>query len=169
MGVLRTIGLIGVGYAINEYRRTKPIRYRTIFDIPSYSEYFHELIVNKLDILFYGGEIHRRKKIPYRTTEYHPVNYSKYFENGMQVFENGMQVDNISFETRAEAEKVLDEMKEVLNEYGNLSIEDYYDLVNHRSVLPSDRTHGWLDLSSTEVRKNIDGHWYIDLEKPESI
>ena len=162
MGFLRTIGLIGVGYAINEYRRTKPIRYRTNYDIPSYSEYFHELIVNKLDILFYGGEIHARKKIPYRTTKYYPVNYYKFFKNEMQV-------DNISFETRAEAEKVLDEMKEVLNEYGNVSIADYYDLVSHRSVLASDLTHGWLDLSTTEVRKNIDGHWYIDLEKPEYI
>lgn len=169
MKLTSIIGLIGVGYMINEGQKRRPykVKYRANPNLPSYSEYFREVLINKLDILFYGGPQHSKwernnysRKLPYRTPEYRPPNYSKFFRN--------YKVDDIYFETEEKAKEVLDTLIDFVNKYDKVTVADYYELSDHSfPVNCTDNKYGWTNLDYVEVRESLDGNWYIDLEEPE--
>ena len=72
------------------------------------------------------------------------------------------------FETRNNAEKILDQMKEIVKHYGVVSVADLFDLADakHVDYLANDR--GWLNLKNVEVKRVRNGY-IIDLPKPQPI
>jgi hypothetical protein len=65
--------------------------------------------------------------------------------------------DDIWLETRGEAEAVLDRMDELLNDYGQVSIGDLYDLVDVTGSF-TDYKYGWTDLRTAEAVRSGGGY-----------
>lgn len=72
---------------------------------------------------------------------------------------------DIPFDTRPEAEKVLDAMRDILDQYPSVSVADFYDLVGYNygnNYTCND--YGWTDLSQVTVTWSR-GAWYIALPR----
>lgn len=69
--------------------------------------------------------------------------------------------------TRQEAERVLDCMVEVVDQYGAASLADLYSLCDLPSS-PIDNKWGWDNLQFAEVKQVRDG-WLINLTRPEPL
>lgn len=72
--------------------------------------------------------------------------------------------DEIAYDTRGEAERVLMRMDEILEEYGRVRLADYYDL-SHVSGEYTDNSYGWYDLRTARVERTRNGDYVIDLPK----
>lgn len=62
----------------------------------------------------------------------------------------GRSYEDIVLENRGDAEEVLFRMKESLEQYGLVSIADFYDLVGESSRY-TDHKYGWMNLDSARV------------------
>ena len=77
--------------------------------------------------------------------------------------------NDIIFETRGDANEVLDIMMEVLDKYKVISIADYYELSNANvQEQYTDRSYGWFELDDAHIIRDRDGY-RISLPRPESI
>lgn len=78
---------------------------------------------------------------------------------------SSMDYMDIPFNTRPDAEKVLDAMRDILDQYPSVSVADFYDLVGYNygnNYTCND--YGWTDLSNVTVTWSR-GAWYIALPR----
>lgn len=71
--------------------------------------------------------------------------------------------DDIFFDSRGEAELVLQNMEDQLREYGMVSVGDLYDLAEITGEY-TDYKWGWTDLRGTTIERSRNGH-YIRLPR----
>lgn len=69
----------------------------------------------------------------------------------------GYNFDDIIFETRGEAEEVLDRMDELIDTYRSVSVADMYDLAG-LSCDYTDNKYGWTSLRSADVIRTNGGY-----------
>lgn len=67
-------------------------------------------------------------------------------------------VSEIVFNDRGDAEEVLARMDEIIKKYGMVSVLDFYDLINQKSMNHTDNKYGWKDLSGAMVLRGSDGY-----------
>lgn len=75
--------------------------------------------------------------------------------------------NEIVLETRGEAEDVLDNLTNLIEEYGVAAISDMYDLVGITGSF-TDTKWGWSDLRSASIRRIRDGY-LLDFPRPTYI
>lgn len=75
---------------------------------------------------------------------------------------------SISYETRADALRVLDVLRDAIDQYKQVSIDDVYDASGISSDNPTYRDYGWKDLTDAEVLR-VNGEYKIDFPKPVRI
>lgn len=74
-----------------------------------------------------------------------------------------MDYMDIPFRSRPDAEKVLDKMRDILDQYPSVSVADFYDLVGYNyGNNYTCNNYGWTDLSGVDVTWSR-GAWYITL------
>lgn len=73
-------------------------------------------------------------------------------------------VDRIIFDTKADAEKVLEQMQAILDDYGYVRIQDFYNLCGISSEYDREGDWGWTTLNNSEICKHRNG-WFIYLPK----
>ena len=61
------------------------------------------------------------------------------------------------FDTRKEAEEVLDRMDDLIDTYGVVSVADLYDLVGISGNY-TDNKYGWTNLRNADVQRVRDGY-----------
>lgn len=115
-----------------------------------------EIMADKIgNILF--GEKNRCQKGGQR------VSYKNYYAD-----RNTRVVDHSIFETRKEAEQMLDAMHKCVEDYGMITLLDYYDLCDfpdHCSQI-EDKNYGWLknDIANARIVNSCHGYM-IDLPR----
>lgn len=75
--------------------------------------------------------------------------------------------DDIEFDSRAEAEVVLDRLYDLVNDYDYATVSDLYDLVGIDAKF-TDENYGWYDLRGSTIRRIRSGY-ILDLPKPEVL
>lgn len=75
--------------------------------------------------------------------------------------------DEVILSTRAEAEEVIDQMRELVEKYGTASIADFYATVGIDSS-HTDEKWGWMTLIGSGVTR-VSGGYLLNLPKPEPI
>lgn len=73
-------------------------------------------------------------------------------------------VEQTIFDTRVDAEKVLDQMQEIIDNYGYVCIQDFYDLCGISIVNLPEGKWGWTNLNKVEFCKIKNG-WLIDMPR----
>lgn len=69
----------------------------------------------------------------------------------------GYNYDDIILETRGDAEQVLDQMEDLIETYGMVSVADMYDLVG-KSCNYTDNKYGWTNIRNAEPIRMRDGY-----------
>lgn len=125
MNLLKGLGLVGIGYFLsNKYALTRVHQYKP-YDPNriSYSDYFHELVINKLDILFYGGEVHSNRRNGHRPTyRYKP----KIQYDGRIPPEDLNKL--LTFDSHSAAEIILADLQDLAKDYGTVTVADLCNL-----------------------------------------
>ena len=78
----------------------------------------------------------------------------------------GMDIENVWFESRADAQRVLDEMNGAIAQYDILTVNGFYDIIGRTSIIdPSNERFGWSDLRNAYVTA-FRGGWVLHLPRP---
>lgn len=146
-----------------------------IYDVlvPAVKENIAELINSAVSMLFFGEASRRVMRRQGGNGTGSKVNYGGYFNGNGQRTERlprggrsriAHDFEDIAFESRGEAEMVLDGMMEILNEYKQVSVADFYDLAGVSTEF-TDNKYGWTDLRGCRVTGSPSRGYTIMLPK----
>ena len=137
--------------------------------IPALIDNAYDILTSAYDMTF-RGEATRRKKSSSNSLG-SKINYGGFFSGGerrekmpsYQRSETAKSFDNICFESRGDAELVLDNMVDILSRYEVVRVADFYELAGCSGEF-TDNDFGWKDLSGAKVARSRDGY-FIDLPR----
>lgn len=130
--------------------------------IPEIRDALYNLVMNGLDMMLYDGK--RTRKSSSNTMR---VNYSAKYNNQTSTPEtsssprtkSGLNFDDVVFDDRMDAEEVLNQMLNIIEQYESVSVADFCELAGIPGEY-TDRKYGWTSLGAAEV-KRISGSGYI--------
>lgn len=107
---------------------------------------------------------------PPKKTRASSVSYSGYFEkekrsSSRAAEKSSRYFDDLTFESRADAEEVIEQLDELIECYGVVSVADLYDLVGFQNGSHTDNKFGWVDLRSARIVRTWDGDYMLKLPK----
>ena len=124
--------------------------------LPAAKKLVSDIVTNGTNMLLYG-EIKNKKGKSSK------VSYSRYYDDRSRdyrspVVRNNFDYDEIIFETRGDAEAVLDAMYDILNQYKVVSVAELYDLASITTHNYTCNNYGWIDLRGSSVVRVRDGY-----------
>lgn len=134
--------------------------------IPTIKNTIWDAFTNTLDMVLFGGTGRSRKK-----TTAEKISYRNYYDrrddrrySDAPRSRSNTLFDDILFESRGEAERVLDRMEEVIDSYKMVSVSDMYDLAGLDAPYTGQK-YGWTNLRNAEIVRVRDGYYMIKLPK----
>lgn len=137
--------------------------------IPTIKNTIWDTFTNVLDMILYNGSGHRinnepgSSRIPY-------VSYNKYSNNQQTNNTNSIARRNnynfsyITFKSKYDADDVLKQMDEIMDQYKLVRVADLYELIGKTPDF-TDQKYGWQDIRSAKVVQSRGGY-HIELPKP---
>lgn len=128
--------------------------------VPAVRKAISDIVTTGIDMILYG-EAGRSK----RSTA-NKVSYRNYYDQSSErvragsgsTRRGGIDYDDIVFDTRGDAESVLDAMHDIIAQYGTVSVADLYDLAR----VPNDNftmnRYGWTNLNGAQPVRVRDGY-----------
>lgn len=128
--------------------------------VPAVKKAISDIVTTGIDMILYG-EAGRSK----RSTA-NKVSYRNYYDQSSERVRAGsgsprragIDYDDIVFDTRGDAESVLDAMHDIIAQYGTVSVADLYDLAR----VPNDNftmnRYGWTNLNDAQPVRVRDGY-----------
>lgn len=122
---------------------------------------FKKTILDVVDMILFGGEGGSKRsrndsRPPYRSYYEDRDRHERRARPG-----NVFDYDDITFDSRGDAELVLDQMREMVDResgYGLVTVADMYDMAG-LSVPYTARNYGWFNLRTAEVMRGHDGYY----------
>lgn len=138
--------------------------------VPSLKKLVSEGITTAADLFIYGESRSRDKgrsgpKVSYRS--YYEDRYGDRRDDRRRPISTRFDYDDLVFETRGEAEMVLDHMRGAISEYGLVSVGDMYDFAGITAPYTS-HNYGWTSIRVADVKRVRDGY-IIELPKAMAI
>ena len=81
----------------------------------------------------------------------YPVRNSSQNRTRYDIIQNLYEIDDIILDTYGDCEAVLDEMSELIEQYGMVSVNDLYDLLGTTSTRHTDSKYGWTSLRTAKI------------------
>jgi len=132
--------------------------------VPTVKKTIDEIVTNGLRMVLYGGDKPGKKstsKISYRDS------YERNSGRSSRSGRNRYDLDEIVLDSRSEAEEVLENMYDLLEEYGIVSVSDYFELLGLDTEF-TDNKFGWASLRSADVVRVRNGY-VVRLPRPMAI
>lgn len=133
--------------------------------VPSIKKAISDIVTNGIDMILYG-ETGKSKK----NSTASKVSYQKYYDGGKKDHilprsRTSYEYDELLFETRGDADIVLDAMNEIIAQYEVVSVADLYDLANVPNDNYAANKYGWTDIAGGRAVRVRDGY-ILKLPKP---
>lgn len=128
--------------------------------IPAAKKAISDMVTNGIDMILYGEN---GKTKTSRNSDY--VSYNRYYDrrdddrrySGTRA-RSMFDYDDLVFETRGEAESVLNGMDDILDTYQVVSVLDFYDLAGVDNDNSQSQKYGWTNIRSARVERVRDGY-----------
>lgn len=137
--------------------------------IPAAKRIIDDVVVGSLRMILFGE---RGGSGRGGHTNASKVSYRSYYEreNGRRDsapsrVRSGFDYDNITFETRGDAEAVLNEMEAIIEQFDMVSVADLYDLADVSTSNYSANRYGWTNLSTAKIERDREGGYFIRLPR----
>lgn len=131
--------------------------------IPAVKKAVSDIITTGIDMLLYGETGRSRKsdasKVSYRS--YYERGRDRDYERtraGSSSRRTGFDYDDILFDTRGDAEAVLDAMNDIISQYGVVSVSDFYDLARVDNNNYTMNRYGWTSIAGANAMRVRDGY-----------
>lgn len=132
--------------------------------VPMVKNTLWDIITGTSEMLLFG-EI-RNKSRSGQSGKSSYISYSSYYNKSEtknrsdQSFKNAKSLDNLIFESRWEAEEVLSNLVDLIEEYGAVSIADLYEMIKITGAF-TDNYWGWTNLSAASVKRIREGYLLV--------
>lgn len=135
--------------------------------VPGIKNAIYDIVTNSFDMILFGGTGGRKKtssgsKVSYRS--YYDDKRESRRESSSYRDRNRFDYDDIEFESRVEAEAVLNEMEDCIDRYGMVSVADMYDMSGLAAPYTSSK-FGWTSIRTAEVKRVRGGKYIIELPR----
>ena len=124
-----------------------------------------KLLTDSLDMALYGEVRDNRS----RKRSGSRVSYGSFYEQRDREeprrTTRSYSYDSVYFDTRGEAEDVLDNMENIIDKYDSVSISDMYDLCDISGDY-TDNKYGWRTLKGAYIERTRQGDYTIKLPRP---
>ena len=138
--------------------------------VPAIKKAVSDIVTNGIDMILYGETGRSKKsgsKISYSNYYDRRSDDRRYDEPRNNTTRNGLGYDELKFERRRDAEAVLDQMTEVIEHFGFVTVADMFDMADVTAPFTGNK-YGWTSLRNAEVVPSRDG-FYIKLPKASLI
>lgn len=142
--------------------------------IPSAKDIISEIIDNTKEIVLYGEDRSYRTKNIRRNRDRSYVSYNSIYDDrrkekrsAVKTIQSRHKFDDVVFESRPDAEEVLSNLVDLVDQYGVATVSDFYTAAGLESAW-ADNKWGWDNLSSSEVKRDREGYVLV-LPKPEQL
>jgi hypothetical protein len=130
--------------------------------VPAIKKAISDIVTNGIDMILYGETGRNRKS----STNASKVSYRSYYERdndrrrdtGSSNVRSGFDYDDLVFDYRGDAEAVLVEMENIIEQYDQVSIGDMYDIAKISTPNFNVNKYGWTNLSNAKVVRVVDGY-----------
>lgn len=129
--------------------------------VPTIKKTLFDIVTDSLDMILNGGTGSRKSKSGNK------VSYRSYYDDGRNSrshdrennYRSGSRFDydDLVFDTRGEAEAVREEMLDVIDRYGFVTVADMYDMADLSAPYTSSK-YGWTNIRTAEVVRVRDGY-----------
>lgn len=144
------------------------LKQKLIWDVvvPKVKDFLYNTITIGADQIFYGGNGKKRQN-NYRNS------YQGYYQAGSSNSGATKQsssrdiynFDNLLFDTRGDADAVLENMQNIIDQFGTVSVADLYDLSDVMIDNTTASNYGWKNISTARVVRIPEGY-ILSLPKP---
>jgi hypothetical protein len=129
--------------------------------VPAVKKAISDIVTNGIDMILYGETGKSKKsssasKISYRNY-YDRQDDNRDYRGGRAI--GNLDYDNLSFESRGDAEAVLNAMEDIISQYGVVSVGDLYDLAGFATTNYTVNKYGWTDIRSARVVRYRDEYF----------
>ena len=135
--------------------------------IPAIKKLVSDIVKDGIEIILYGGTSNRDRSSGTRAPY---VSYNRFSDRrderpSESRARAGYDYDDISLNSRGEAEAVLDAMDDLIKRYGMVTVADLYDLVGITGSY-TDNKYGWTNLRTAEAVRTRDGKYLLRFPRP---
>ena len=133
--------------------------------VPAIKKAIVDIVTDGVNMIFYGGT--RRgsgssaSKVSYRSYYDRKDDNRSYSDSRARA---GFNYDEITLDSRAEAEEVLSQLSDLIDTYKVATVADLYDLVGITHNY-TDNKYGWTNIRNADVQRVRDGYM-LKLPKP---
>ena len=143
--------------------------------IPSAKKAIDDIVTNTSSILLYGNSGRNKKNTtPFGTRVSYYNDYTSYSKpsNNTTVKSTtertGFDFEQYVFDNRGDAEKVLDQLQDILGRYGLVRVSNLYESMGVKSNNYCIYNYGWTNLSAAKVSRVPNGY-ILDLPRPYTL
>ena len=162
-----------IGAVLFDDNNVGDVKEYVIFDVivPAVKNAISNAITGGIDMLLFG----ERQSDSSRSRD--SRGYTSYSSRSTSIRDNSRQgyrrtslfdIDDILLPTKLDANSVIDNMFNILDEYGVVSVADYYALVGEPSNYQMN-AWGWENLTNVYTQRTRNGEYKIVLPKPVNI
>lgn len=133
--------------------------------VPAIKKVVSDIIKDSIDMILYG-EVRGSAKRPTADR----VSYNKYYGRDDDRFassnrtRSGYSYDDVSVDTRGEAEAVRAALDDIVDQYGQVRVADLYDLVGISGDY-TDNDYGWFNVRNVEIIRTRDGRYALKMPR----
>lgn len=138
--------------------------------VPAIKKTISDVVTNAIDMLLYGDTKSAYSKIPAEKVSWRTYYKSEERNSGGYVRPQVLPYtyDEIIVQTKGQADAVLNEMANAIQEYGFVSVASMYDLVGITNYAFTCNSYGWTDLRNAMIIRERDGY-LLKMPKPMAI
>lgn len=132
--------------------------------VPALKKAVADIVTNGIDMLLYGEAGHTKTRSTGSKIAYNSI-YRDTRDPLPRRARNDFDYDRIIFNSRGDAEAVLNAMDEMISQYKVVTVGDLYDLADVTTNNYMINKYGWTDIRTADVVRVSDGY-VIKLPKP---
>lgn len=134
--------------------------------VPAVKKAISDIVTNGIDMILYGESGNKKK------TSGSKVSYRSYYDNQSDrrtvSTRTRFDYDDIIVETRGEAEQIFDQMQEIIDTYGFVSVSDLYDMVDLTAPFTANK-YGWNNIRSADAIRVSGGGYLLKLPTAKAL
>lgn len=129
--------------------------------VPAVKKAIYDVVTNGIDMFLYGGN--GKGKSNSTTSKVSYRNYYERKDNGgfrqteSNVSRNALDYEDIVFNNRGEAEAAKQQMMDLIDRYGMVTVGDLYEMANQTPPYTAQK-YGWMDVRNAETQRVRDGY-----------
>lgn len=132
--------------------------------VPAIKKAIVDIVTNGVDMMLYGEARGGKKRTSGDYVSYRDYSNRDRRDRRDTRSSSQFDYDDLVFESRGEAEAIREQMDDLIDRYGMVTVADFYDLAGITAPYTSNR-YGWTSIRNAEPVRNRDGGYSLKLPK----